>query len=165
VIFLKNSLNKEELFSLLTNCVAGTAFSTSKQGFTTAGKYVVGSINSCSTMEICTHEEADTRVHILNALQQGARTIQVKTVDTDIVVILLGQFHLFSSTRSDLELWVACDSGKDFREFSINYLYAKLGASICRALPVLHAYSGCDTTSCFFKKGKKSAWQAWKSYP
>ena len=30
---------------------------------------------------------------------------------------------------------------------------------------MFHAFSGCDTTSFFFRKGKKSVWDAWKSYP
>ena len=33
------------------------------------------------------------------------------------------------------------------------------------ALPIFHCFTGCDTTSGFFGKGKKSAWDAWKSYP
>lgn len=34
-----------------------------------------------------------------------------------------------------------------------------------RALAVFHAFTGCDTVSSFSGKGKKSAFQAWKSYP
>ena len=29
---------------------------------------------------------------------------------------------------------------------------------------MFHAYSGCDTTSLFYGKGKKSAWRAWQVY-
>ena len=32
------------------------------------------------------------------------------------------------------------------------------------ALHVFHSLKGCDTTSAFFGKGKKSAWEAWKCY-
>ena len=41
----------------------------------------------------CTHEEANTRVvHIMHCLTNGYRRIEVRTVDTDIpvVVILIG---------------------------------------------------------------------------
>ena len=34
-----------------------------------------------------------------------------------------------------------------------------------RALPVFHAFSGCDTTSSFLGVGKRSAWQSWQAYP
>ena len=30
---------------------------------------------------------------------------------------------------------------------------------------IFHAFTGCDTTSAFLGKGKKSAWEAWKVYP
>ncbi len=40
-----------------------------------------------------------------------------------------------------------------------------LGEPKCQALPFYHAFTGCDTTSQFFGKGKKSSWGAWKSYP
>ena len=38
------------------------------------------------------HEEADTWIcpHVLDALEKGCRIIQVRTVDTDVVVILIG---------------------------------------------------------------------------
>ena len=33
------------------------------------------------------------------------------------------------------------------------------------SLPVFHAFSGCDATSSFNGKGKKSVWEAWKAFP
>ena len=33
------------------------------------------------------------------------------------------------------------------------------------ALPAFHALTGCDTTSAFFGKGKKTAWSVWQSMP
>ena len=39
-----------------------------------------------------------------------------------------------------------------------------LGPSKFTALPVFHAYTGCDTVSSFSTKGKKSAWTTWMSY-
>jgi len=164
--FLKNSCNKEELFALLTTYTTNTDFPSSKQIYSTSGKSVI-SVNSNIPMSDCTHEEADTRVviHVLHALHNGARTIEVNTVDTDIVVILLGQFHEFLKVREEIELWIAFGSGKHFQQFRVNDLYEQLDKAVSRALPIFHAYSWCDTTSAFFRKGKKSAWQAWKSYP
>ena len=62
------------------------------------------------------------------------------------------------------DIWIAFGTGKDFRFYSINGLCATLGESRSRALPVFHALTGCDTTSAFRGKGKKSAWQAWQTY-
>jgi len=41
------------------------------------------------------HEEADTRivVHVSHALEGGAESVLVRTVDTDVVVILVGKIH------------------------------------------------------------------------
>ncbi len=35
----------------------------------------------------------------------------------------------------------------------------------CLTLPVLHAFTGCDTVSAFAGRGKKTAWATWKSFP
>ena len=51
-------------------------------------------------MRGCNHEEADTRilVHVKDALAKGGRSVLVRTVDTDVLVILIEQFHTLSST-------------------------------------------------------------------
>ncbi|XP_068711906.1 uncharacterized protein [Montipora foliosa] len=55
--------------------------------------------------------------------------------------------------------------GKYVQYISVNSTCAFLGPETSRALPMFHSFTGCDTTSCFFGKGKKSAWEAWKSFP
>ena len=52
-------------------------------------------------MQNCNREEADTRivVHVMHALQQGEKTIPVRTVDTDVVVILVGTFYDLTATQ------------------------------------------------------------------
>jgi hypothetical protein len=114
----------------------------------------------------CDHEEADTRivVHVIHALAQGASTVQVRTGDTDVVVILIGKFHDILLLYPQAVIWVAFGMGKDFCFFHINDICASLGKDWSQSLPVFHAMTGCDTTSAFNFKGKKSAWQAWKSY-
>ena len=49
---------------------------------------------SPTPMVQCDHEEADTRIaiHIEDSLRNGARTILVCTVDTDVMVIIAGVF-------------------------------------------------------------------------
>ena len=46
-------------------------------------------------MSNCNDEEADTRivVHVMHALMQGWKTVQVRTLDTDVIVVLVGVFH------------------------------------------------------------------------
>ena len=52
--------------------------------------------------------------------------------------------------------------GRSFSFISINRICTSLGEQKSRSLPAFHAFSGCDTTSAFNGKGKKSAWQAWE---
>ena len=44
-------------------------------------------------------------------------------------------------------------------------MYAALGRDKSIALPLFHSFTGCDTTSTLFGKGKKSAWDTWNCYP
>ena len=54
--------------------------------------------------------------------------------------------------------------GKKCRFYPINNMCRSLGEPKSRALLMFHAYSGCDTTSAFSAKGKKSTWGAWQAY-
>ena len=118
-------------------------------------------------MSQCVQEEADTRmgVHLHDALIKGARCIAFRTVDTNVVVILIGLFHNLQINFPHIDLWVAFGMGKNFKEFHINTICECLGTKKSMAMPCFHAYSGSDTTSQFHGKGKKSAWEAWKSFP
>ena len=113
-------------------------------------------------MRSCNHEEADTRilVRVKDALYNGGRSVFVRTVDTDVLVILIAQFHTLSSTRPGLSFWVAFGMGKNFQRLSVNTICEYLGEQKCRAPPFFHAFIGSDTTSAFLGKGKKSAWEA-----
>ena len=42
--------------------------------------------------------------------------------------------------------------------------YTGLGPERAKALPLFHAFTGCDTVSAFNTKGKKSAWETWKVF-
>ena len=132
----------------------------------TSGESVISVGQTSSVMADCNHEEADTRVvvHILHALEQGIKTIVVRTVDTDVIVILTGVFFELTANNPLADIWVAFGTGKNFRLYSINAICTYLGKERTQALPIFHALTGCDTTSAFRGKGKKSAWQAWQAY-
>ena len=44
-------------------------------------------------------------------------------------------------------------------------MFHRFGREKCRAIIPFDALSGCDTTSTFFGKSKKSAWKTWNIYP
>ena len=125
------------------------------------------SLTTKEPMSACNHEEADTRicVHVGDALRKGDKHILIQTVDTDVVIILIGLFHNLQQTYEGIHLYVAFGAGKNYKEFSINHICDSLGVDKCVALPAFHAFTGCDTTSQFYGKGKKSAWEAWNAFP
>ena len=103
----------------------------------------------------CSHEEADTCivVHARHILETGAESILVRTADTDIVVILVGK--LYDLANNDCaKMWVAFGMGCHFSFININRICSTLGEAKARALPVFHAFTGCDCTSQFFGIGK-----------
>jgi hypothetical protein len=162
--FLLDAANKQELFALLSEKVRYLSCPEDKVVVITAGEDV---ISSGPPMPSCNHEEADTRiiVHVIEALQRGAKNISIRTVDTDVVVILVGHFFELHDVYGHFEIWVAFGMGKNFRCYNINDICHNRGERKSSALPVFHAYTGCDSNSCFLGRGKKTAWEAWKSLP
>ena len=84
---------------------------------------------NATNMSDCYHEEADTRivVHVMHALENGANVIQVRTVDTYVVVILVGTFHEMSALHPLEDIWVAFGMGKNFHFLSIKSISEYLG--------------------------------------
>ena len=80
--FLRNSANKKELFALLTSKVEEFIWPSDKNVYVTSGQ-AVSSFGCSSPMNSCNHGEADTRVEVrvVHALQQGLKTVQVRTID------------------------------------------------------------------------------------
>jgi len=110
----------------------------------------------------CSHEEADTRImiHLEDAVKQGNTKVTIRTVDTDVVVLAVT-----SAQRLDIpELWVAFGTGKNFRLLTAHTIAKVLGPDRCVALPMSHAFTGCDTVSFFGGFGKKTAWDIWKAF-
>ena len=105
-------------------------------------------------MDSCSHEEADTRVvvHMMYALSCGANKIQVRTVVTDVIVILVGVFCEVLATHPLAEIWEGFGMGKTYK---FHHICASLGEHESKAPPVFHSFTGCDTTSAFTGKGKK----------
>ena len=54
---------------------------------------------------------------------------------------------------------------KRHQYIAINQLSLLLGPDTSRALPLFHAFTGCDSSSQSFSSGKKTAWKIWKGLP
>ena len=112
----------------------------------------------------CSHEEADSRimVHVSHAVAHGHRRIQIRTVDTDIVVLAVMVVKKLPLLD---ELWIAFGTGKNYRYIPAHEIAASLDPQKALVLPVFHALTGCDTVSGIVGHGKKSNWATWNSFP
>ena len=163
--FLRDPTNKEELFAFLSNWIAKVDCPENKEIIVTSGTTTILR-GTDRTMVPCDHEETDTRllIHLQDALQNNCTNCVVRTVDTDVVAILIGKFHHLTTLCQNANIWIAFGTGKSFTYYHINEIYEDLGTEKSLALPIFHSFTGCDTTSAFFGRGKKTAWEAWKSY-
>ena len=77
-----------------------------------------------SALEPCNQSEVDTRIflHIAHASGQGHQTAYVRTVDSDIVVLVIR----FFPTLGLVELWVGFGSGKKLRDIPIHDICSDL---------------------------------------
>lgn len=102
------------------------------------------------------HEEADTKIAFLACQQSEDSTITIRTYDTDIVVIMLANMeHL----QARVEIWMDLGVGNAHRYIDVSALYKKLGPKISKALPALHAFTGCDFNPALYRRGKKKPLQ------
>jgi hypothetical protein len=163
--FLRVNENKTELFFFLSHEIVHISLTEGKELYATDGSEVLCAPgDSCLThLAPCSHEEADTRMllHVADAVQKGCRKVTIRTVDTDVVVLAVASF---SKIAPD-ELWVAFGVGSSFRYIPIHEVVAAMNPTNCLTLPVMHAFTGCDTVSAFAGRGKKTAWGTWKSFP
>ena len=111
--FLCNPTNKQDLFAFLSNRVANMDVPAGKEVFITSGQDVKG---SSYAMPLCDHEKADTRtvIHLQDALAHGCTKCLVHTVDTDVIVILIGIYHHLLNSCPTADIWGAMSTGKSF---------------------------------------------------
>ena len=163
--FLRIDENKTELFSFLSHKVLEAHFQDGKEVYVTLGNLVQANPADLdiSLLSPCVQEEADTRMflHASHCVKTGRPRITIRTVDTDVVVLAVSLYVEIQTT----ELWIALGSGKGFRYIAAHQISESLGETKSSALLGFHSFTGCDTVSAFFGRGKKSAWETWKTFP
>ncbi|EDO35715.1 predicted protein [Nematostella vectensis] len=115
----------------------------------------------------CSHEEADTRMflHVAHALSSGSTRVVLRTVDTDVLVIAVAYFQkLQMLSQASVGLLVAFGTGAYLRDIAAHEVTGSFTGNVA-ALLTFHAFTGCDTVSCFYGKGKKKALETWHIYP
>ena len=86
--------NKQKLFAFLSKKIANVNCPEDKEIIITSGAAAILR-GTDPSMVPCDHEEADTRllIHLQDALLNNCTNCLVRTVNTDVVVILIGKFH------------------------------------------------------------------------
>ena len=81
-------------------------------------------IGASHPMQAYNHEEADTRIliHLQDALHNGATTCLVRSVDTDVIVIIIARFYDLLQQHTAADIWLAFDTGANFRYIHTNTL-------------------------------------------
>ena len=74
------------------------------------------------------------------------------TVDTDVDVLAVAFAGILQEQQvQQVDVCgVAMDTGSHFRYIAAHEISNNLGSGMSKALPVFHAFTGCDTVSCFF---------------
>ena len=91
--FLQDNINKKELFGLLTSRVANFQFPENKEVNITSDEFVVTSRGSSD-------------------MQRYGHLILARTVDTDVLVILIGLFHDMIASYPSTAIWIGLGMGK-----------------------------------------------------
>ena len=80
-------------------------------------------------------------------MQQGHNKVSIRTVlvdtSTDVVVLAITSAQHLNISK----LWVAFGAGKSFQFLPTHEIARALGPDWCVALPMFHAFTGCDTVS------------------
>ena len=101
----------------------------------------------------CDHEEADTRI-LLHAKHAAAshEKVVIYSPNTDVAITAVSMANEFK----DNQFCFLTGKGKSRRMLDINLIQKSLGTGISSALIGIHCFTGCDSTSAFYGKGKKS---------
>ena len=152
---MRENDNETELFHLLSERVTTETFP-DKVVITHEDEMLCLEATNVEWPSPRTHEEADTRMllHATDGVKQRRQKIVIRTVDTDVVVLAVS----FARRLGCESLMVAIGTGKSFKYVDAIAIAHVPGVDKYKALPVYHALIGCDTTSCFAGRGKRTAW-------
>jgi len=101
------------------------------------------------------HEEADSQMICHLSTIPSPSKVVIHTADTDVLAIALGNISkIDQNIRVFLE--VGIQSKNTLRFIDVSALSGTIGSSLSKALPAFHAFTGCDFTPAFARKGKKT---------
>ena len=113
--------------------------------------YEVSSIITTREELRSTQERADTRVslHAAHAASAVYRAVVITSEDTDVFVLSLA-FKGFISCP----MFVKRSQQTRTAYMDVSRIVRLLGSELCRSLPEIHAFTGCDSVSAFSGKAR-----------
>ena len=111
-------------------------------------------------INICKVEEADPRIirHAINSAQNGFKEIQIRTIDSDVVVLCFGYVSILKNF--DVNKFYVAYGPKEIY-FDVFENLDVLGRELWEMLPFFNALTKCDTTSSFYQIGKSKFRKIW----
>ena len=170
--FLTDGQNKEGLVDFLLREWTQDRYNTKlgkRKLFLTNGKFCY-KIHSSEAEIVCTQvddlycdqEEADTRLllHANHMANSDFNKIIIWSPDTDVTILAC---FFQEVIPADILIYRTTKLRNTF--VSVKAISQSVGQNVCKALPGLHAITGCDTTSAFLGKGKKKGLSLIKEQP
>ena len=104
-------------------------------------------------------EEADTKMFLCAkyAPTIGASSVCINTIDTDVLILALYYSSQRNEHFSTLDVPVFINLLGKSEDQLLNVTNADIDIELRRGLPGLHAVTGCDAVSAFFRRGKIKA--------
>ena len=99
--------------------------------------------------------------NIKDTMNSGFKSVMIRTVDTYVVVLAGAHFQGLPNME---HLWISFGTDKDFRYIPIPEIASALYPQMAKAF-FFHAFTGCDVTSYFTNRGKKSTWKTRLAWP
>jgi len=157
--FLGEGNNKTELIKFLVSEWKSKQIDNGKIIYATYGSHCI-CINDGREIAAlkCQQEEADTRMllHANHASNHRFSEVVIHTPDTDVIVIAVALANTISS-----DMFIKAGVKDKARIISINRIIQKLpdfSTAVTDAIIGFHAFTGCDTVSAFWRKGKIRPW-------
>ena len=164
--FLKHSENKECLNRYLADkFIEFHSTNSSKQHLSiTYGDTIKSTeqeLLDSARINFCTSEEADARLvrHAINCVETGYDPVVVRTVDTDVLVLMISYYPFMSDINNGTRvLTLMGNNWSSIKVYDINALASEIGYSVCKGLPFFYAFTGCDTVSSMYHCSKTNFW-------
>ena len=158
--FLKNNDNKERLNLYCANKFQ--SYQEDAQSYNvTKGESVLSNSTLDESISTDIADEADQKLvrHMIQCVRSGVKQCIVRTVDTDVVILLIAYRRLV--VKFDCVVFACFGSAVSNRVYNTTKITEEVRERKYRALQFFYALTGSDIISSFFNQGKCKLWDRW----